>query len=180
MNKLIEGDRYRWTGGEKKAIVTVPQYRFMKAKRKSERGGIFSCFWRFRYKKWQRKYLSEVPSSVKMGPGVYIGHLGGILINKDVVIGKNVNILNGVLLGYSPARSGHAGGTPVIGDQVWIGTNAAIVGKVTIGDNVLIAPNAYVNFDMPSNSIVIGNPGKIIKSEHATEGYCNNLFWEKE
>lgn len=48
---------------------------------------------------------------------------------------------------------------------------------MTIGDNVLIAPNAYVNFDVPSNSIVIGNPGKIIENRpDATEGYCHNLF----
>lgn len=47
---------------------------------------------------------------------------------------------------------------------------------MTIGDNVLIAPNAYVNFDVPSNSIVIGNPGKIIPDRlDATEGYCHNL-----
>lgn len=40
-----------------------------------------------------------------------------------------------------------------------------------IGDDVLIAPNAYVNFDVPSHSVVVGNPGKIISRENATEGY---------
>lgn len=65
-------------------------------------------------------------------------------------------------------------GFPVIGDEVWIGTNAVIVGGITIGNNVLIAPNAYVNFDIPENSVVMGNPGKIYESENATEGYINN------
>ena len=46
-----------------------------------------------------------------------------------------------------------------------------IVGNITIGDDVLIAPNAYVNFDVPSHSVVVGNPGKIISRENATEGY---------
>ncbi len=46
-----------------------------------------------------------------------------------------------------------------------------IVGKIKIGNNVLIAANSYVNFDVPDNSIVIGNPGKIIHRENATEGY---------
>jgi len=64
-------------------------------------------------------------------------------------------------------------GTPNIGNKVWIGTNAVIVGKITIGDDVLIAPNAYVNFDVPSHSIVIGNPGKIHFRNNATEGYIN-------
>lgn len=64
-------------------------------------------------------------------------------------------------------------GTPVIGNEVWIGINAAIVGKVTIGDDVLIAPNSYVNCDVPSHSIVFGNPCTIKHRENATEGYIN-------
>lgn len=64
-------------------------------------------------------------------------------------------------------------GTPVIGNEVWIGINAAIVGKVTIGDDVLIAPNSYVNCDVPSHSIVFGNPCIIKHREDATEGYIN-------
>lgn len=64
-------------------------------------------------------------------------------------------------------------GAPVIGNEVWIGINAAIVGKVTIGDDVLIAPNSYVNCDVPSHSIVFGNPCIIRHRENATEGYIN-------
>lgn len=45
------------------------------------------------------------------------------------------------------------------------------MGKVKIGNDVLIAPGAYVNFDVPDHSIVIGNPGKIISKQNATEGY---------
>lgn len=47
---------------------------------------------------------------------------------------------------------------PTIGDEVWIGVNTTIVGKVTIGDDVLIAPNAFANCDIPSHSVVFGNP----------------------
>ena len=49
-----------------------------------------------------------------------------------------------------------------------------IVGKINIGNNVLIAPNAYVNFDIPDNSVVTGNPAKVYPNENATEGYINN------
>jgi serine O-acetyltransferase len=49
------------------------------------------------------------------------------------------------------------------------------VGKIVIGDNVLIAPNSYVNFDVPSHSIVIGNPAKIISRNNPTEGYINKI-----
>ena len=43
--------------------------------------------------------------------------------------------------------------------------NSIIIGNCKIGNNVLIAPGAFVNFDVPDNSIVIGNPGKIIQRE---------------
>jgi serine O-acetyltransferase len=49
-----------------------------------------------------------------------------------------------------------------------------IVGKITIGNNVLIAPGAYVNVDVPDNSIVIGNPATIKSREDATAGYIQN------
>lgn len=70
-------------------------------------------------------------------------------------------------------RIGGRQGAPVIGNEVWIGINAAIVGKITIGDDVLIAPNSYVNCDVPSHSIVFGNPCIIKHRENATEGYIN-------
>ncbi|MFY7814664.1 MAG: serine acetyltransferase, partial [Chryseobacterium taeanense] len=61
-----------------------------------------------------------------------------------------------------------------IGNNVWIGTNAVIVGGIVIEDDVLIAPGAYVNFNVPNNSIVIGNPGKIIPKENPCHNIINN------
>ncbi|MGR5875631.1 hypothetical protein ACT7DH_28005 [Bacillus pacificus] len=62
-----------------------------------------------------------------------------------------------------------------MGNKVWIGANSTVVGNVKIGDNVLIAPNTYVNFDVPSDSIVIGSPAKVIENKNATDGYVNNV-----
>jgi serine O-acetyltransferase len=53
------------------------------------------------------------------------------------------------------------------------GTNAVVVGGITIGNNVLIVPNSYVNFDVPPHSVVIGNPAKIIPTSNATKDYIN-------
>ena len=64
-------------------------------------------------------------------------------------------------------------GVPTIGNYVWIGINAVIVGKVNIGNDVLIAPNSYVNCDVPDHSIVFGNPCIIKHRDNATEGYVN-------
>lgn len=66
-----------------------------------------------------------------------------------------------------------AQGRPLIGDEAWIGVNAAIVGGIRVGSDVLIAPGAYVNCDVPDHSIVLGNPCRAIPCENATEGYIN-------
>lgn len=87
-------------------------------------------------------------------------------------LGNNVNIHRGVLIGQE--NRGARKGYPTIGNNVWIGINASIVGNVTIGDDVLIAPNTYVNCDVPSHSIVFGNPCIIRYKENATYGYVQN------
>ncbi|QHO91815.1 serine acetyltransferase [Actinomyces sp. 432] len=116
----------------------------------------------------------QIPWSTKIGPGFYIGHRGRIIINPATVIGSNCNIATGVTIGAIP--SGRRAGTPTIGDRVWIGTNAVIVGGITIGDDVLIAPGALVNIDVPSGATVIGNPGVIKEGRPCPPEYMQNLW----
>ena len=113
----------------------------------------------------------EISRVTQIGAGLYIGHAYNITINPDAILGKNINIHRGVLIGQT--NRGDRRGAPVIGNEVWIGINAAIVGNITIGDDVLIAPNSYVNCDVPSHSVVFGNPCIIKHRENATEGYVN-------
>lgn len=101
----------------------------------------------------------QIPPSTMIGEGLYIGHFGSIIVNPNAVIGKNFCIGAGTLIGNA---QGKKRGAPVIGDNVFMGRNAMIVGHVKIGNHVMIAPGAFVNFDVPDNSIVIGNPGQII------------------
>ena len=93
--------------------------------------------------KYKVKYMMDIPARVRIGKGLRIEHIGNIVINPNVIIGENVTLLNGVLIG-SQSR-GAREGTPTIGNSVWIGTNAIVVGKINIGNNVLIAPGAFVN-----------------------------------
>lgn len=108
-----------------------------------------------------------------IGEGLYLGHAFNITVNKNAIIGKNCNINKGVTIGQE--NRGKRKGAPTIGNEVWIGVNAVVVGNINIGDNVLIAPNSYVNCDIPSNSIVIGNPCRIKENLTATKDYINNL-----
>lgn len=117
-------------------------------------------------------YHTEISTGVKIGDGLYIGHPYGITINPSAVLGKNVNIHKGVTIGQE--NRGKRKGTPTIGDSVWIGINSTIIGKINIGNDVLIAPNTYVNCDIPSHSVVFGNPCIIKSKENATEDYINN------
>lgn len=133
---------------------------------------VSGIFWKFVLRHYQIKYGYQIYPETEIGEGFYLGHWGSLVINPKAKIGKNCNIAQGVTIGQQ--NRGKLQGFPTISDEVWIGANAVIVGGITIGSNVLIAPNSYVNFDVPANSVVVGNPGVIYPTESATEAYINN------
>lgn len=133
---------------------------------------ILSLYYRYRFHSLCEKHGVEISRLVSVGKGFYVGHPYNITINSRAVLGDNVNIHKGVTIGQE--NRGKRKGTPTIGSCVWIGVNSTIVGNIKIGDDVLIAPNSYVNCDVPSHSIVLGNPCTVIHRENATESYINN------
>ena len=166
-------DYYRMTGSRWKAnfksiinFVFMHNIRFMYWWRMAKQGSLFAKYKVFRY---SRKYGLEISLLSEIGNGFYLGHPYNITIGGNVKIGNNVNIHKGATVGAT--NRGRKAGSPVIGNNVFIGINSTIVGNISIGDDVLIAPNSYVNFDVPSHSVVIGNPGKIHLKENATNGY---------
>lgn len=154
----------------------IPKYqrKLHKYFRKSQscHQSALNIYYRFRFKLIKQRNGIEISYNTNIGKGFYIGHPYNITINEGAIIGENCNIHKGVVIGQE--NRGKRKGTPVIGDYVWIGINAAIVGHVHIGNDVLIAPNAYVNCDVPDHSIVFGNPCVIKHKEGATQGYINN------
>lgn len=181
MLDIVKSDLHRYTNKEYSVssflgALRIPGFRYLFFLRKAAVTKTKSIPWFF-YRMIQRKYSYkfgyQIPYSTKIGEGFFIGHFGTIVVNDKTVIGKNCNISPGVTIGQ--ANRGRLTGVPVIGDRVWMGTNCLIVGKVHIGNDVLIAPGAFVNFDVPDHSMVIGNPGKIIPKESATAGYIENI-----
>jgi serine O-acetyltransferase len=178
MNKLIQADLYRYNGfsgirGFFKGLQ-YPGFRytwFLRKTASTSKYSPFGIFYRIMLSHYKYKYGFQIPATTIIGKGFFIGHFGTIVINSKAIIGDNCNFSHGVTIGK--ANRGKAKGVPVLGDRVWVGTGAVIVGNVKIGSDVLIAPNAYVNFDVPSHSIVLGNPGKIIERQNPTEGYIN-------
>ncbi len=110
--------------------------------------------WRLRSLAFQTGFQID-PGSV--GKGLMIYHFGSIVINRQAKIGDNVILYPGIVIGAKP------NGIPVIGHHVMVGAGAKVLGGVTIGNNVTIAPNAVVVKDVPDNAIVAGIPAKIIK-----------------
>ncbi len=174
----IDCDLFRYTG--KSDLMTkikafrIPGFKFMYFFRKAssfKKYSVQALFFRIFYSRYFYKYGFQIELNTKIGAGFYIGHFGNVVISPHSVIGKNCNISHCVTIGKT--NRGEKAGAPMIGNEVWIGTGTVIVGKIKIGNNVLIAPNSFVNFDVPDNSLVIGNPARIIHKEHATEGYIN-------
>lgn len=109
------------------------------------------------------KYGISIPYSIKIGSGFVIGHFGGIVVNNKAVIGKNCTITQGVTVGK--ANRGRNKGYPTIGDNVYIGPGAKVIGNVRVGDNVAIGANCVVTRDVPDNAVVAGVPGEVISYE---------------
>ena len=159
----------------KERLSLPPQLKYLILWRKAafyyKKGGFLRKWYGLLLDRAQEKTQITLPRETEAGPGLYIGHYGRLIVSPDAKIGKNVNLSTGITIGA--ANRGSKKGAPVIGDEVWIGTNAVIVGHVTIGNDVMIAPGAFVNFDVPAHSVVVGNPGVIHAKENATEGYIN-------
>lgn len=149
-------------GYEWKYIVLYRKYQ-------ANKNTVWRKYFRYKLHKLENKTGFSLEYNTSIGEGLIIGHWGKIVINRDVKFGKNMFITHGVTIGRD--IRGKRAGVPTFGDRVCIRTNSTVVGKVIIGNDVLIAPNTFVNFDVPDHSIVIGNPAKIIHRDNATEGH---------
>jgi len=132
-------------------------------------------FARIMLHRYEFKYGISIPFATDIGNGLTIGHFGGIVVNERVRIGNNCNISHGVTLGKT--NRGNRNGYPQIGDNVYIGPGAKIIGGIRIGNNVAIGANCVVTRDVPDNSVVIGIPGRVI-SQDGSVGYINFVDYE--
>lgn len=168
--ELFEGDMKRYGARPDGYVKRLIRY-FRRAQ--TARGKLPQLLYRALYRAHSSKHGMEIPWDTKIGRGLYLGHVYNITVNHGAEIGENCNIHKGAVIGQT--NRGELKGVPKIGDRVWIGVNAAVVGGITIGDDVLIAPNSFVNRDVPAHSVVFGNPCVIKPAEHATEGYINRM-----
>lgn len=157
----------------------MPQFQKYYRKAQAATFPPLRLLYRVLFRLTRNSHLVDLSIDCDIGGGLYLGHPHCITINPSARIGQNVNIHKGVTIGQE--NRGARKGVPTIGNNVWIGVNATIVGNIIIGDDVLIAPNTYVNCNIPSHCVVLGNPCQIKPNAHATEGYVNRTvpFYEQ-
>jgi serine O-acetyltransferase len=110
--------------------------------------------------KTARKTGIEIHPGAQIGEGLFIDHGHGVVIGETAIIGDNVTLYQGVTLGGTGKESGKR--HPTVGNNVMIGAGAKVLGSFTIGDNCKIGAGSVVLEDVPSNSTVVGVPGRIV------------------
>ena len=109
---------------------------------------------------WENTTCEIAAAKAEIGPGFYIGHFGCIFVSTKARVGSMCNISPGCTIGV--AGRGPDRGAPTVGDRVYIGNGAKILGKIRVGNDVAIGANAVVTKDVPDEAVVAGVPAKII------------------
>jgi len=123
-------------------------------------------FYPFIYKFLEAVMQMRLDPSAEIGPGLYISHSGGVHIHPDVVIGPNCNLTHNVTIGTSAMGRP---GVPRIGDDVYIGTGATLIGDIKVGSGAKIAANTLVMNNVPSGATVMGVPGRVMMRSQPKE-----------
>lgn len=102
----------------------------------------------------------EIHPGAKIGQGFFIDHGSGVVIGETTEVGDNVTLYQGVTLGGTGKEKGKR--HPTIGNNVVIGTGAKILGSLKVGDNVKIGAGSVVIKSVPSDTTVVGVPGRVV------------------
>ena len=166
MNQLFKMDYERFTPHKYKFLPALIRrirnhglnFLYFGRKYQLAKNGVAKRYFLRKIKKHARKYGLEIYFT-NVGGGLKLLHPYNITVNSLAKIGENVTLFKGCVIGE--IVSGEKAGYPTICDGCTIYANAVVVGNITIGENSEIAAGAFVNFDVPPNSVVIGNPGII-------------------
>ena len=132
------------------------------------------CFHRLAHAIWRRGWTTsarllshvarfltgiEIHPAATLGPGLFIDHGMGVVIGETAEVGENVTLLQGVTLGGTSLRRGKR--HPTLGNNVVVGAGAKIIGAFKIGDGSRIGAGSVVVREVPTNSVVVGVPGRV-------------------
>lgn len=179
MNSDFKADYYRNTGEQWRArdcfkLLFYPNLRYLYYLRKAQniKNRLIRAPFELLRKHLSRRLGTNILPQTKIAPGLRLIHPTGITVSIESKLGKNINLYKGCTIGWA---EGKHRGAPTLGNNVQVGINSTVVGGITIGDDVLIAPNTFINTDVDSHNIVIGNPAKVISKQNATKDYVDFL-----
>lgn len=140
------------------------------------KSGIYTSF----YIDYFNKKSSYIGINSKFKNIPYFPHgFYGVFISNEASIGKNAVIFQGVTIGSNTLEDTKTSGSPTIGDNVYIGAGAKIIGNVKIGNNVRIGANAIVVTDIEDNSVVVLNKPRIIKKKNMDNRFIRKINNDK-
>ena len=115
----------------------------------------------------------EIHPGAQIGRRFFIDHGMGVVIGETTIVGDDVLLYKGVVLGGTSleAKKRH----PTIGDNVVVGTNAIVLGDITIGENCKIGAGSVVTKPAPPNSTIVGIPGKTLQSIKEENKHIHDL-----
>ena len=122
---------------------------------------IGMCFYKLKWHQMGVKFGISIAPNV-CGKGLSIAHINCININQNASVGDNCRIHEGVTIGASGGSS-----APSIGKNVFLGSGCKVMGNVNVPNNCVVGANAVVVKDVPSHSIVVGVPAKVIKTRNS-------------
>ena len=106
-----------------------------------------------------------MPVSADIGPGFHITHSGYVVVGSRAKIGSNCTLAHGVTIGHAGGGEKGLVGCPTIGDRVYIGPGAIVIGPITVGDDALIGVGAVVTKSVPPRGVVAGNPARLLSRD---------------
>ncbi|MBU3114799.1 serine O-acetyltransferase [Clostridium lacusfryxellense] len=157
-------------------IFTMRMCQYLNEKSSMLNKFLLNCF-RVLHKMVCNKAGIEFSWQTSIGPGFCLTHGWGTVINFNAVIGSNVTIFKGVIIGtkHKIQENGERlEEYPTIKDNVWIGANSVIIGNVTIGEGAIIAPLSMIYKNVGAHTAVGCNPQKILK-ENIIEDVFNKF-----
>ena len=106
----------------------------------------------------------EIHPGARIGRGFFIDHGAGVVIGETAVVGEHCVIFHNVTLGGTGKHHGQR--HPMVGDHVFIGTGATLLGPIRVGDDARVGAGAFViNRDVPPGCTVVGSPARIVKRD---------------
>lgn len=115
----------------------------------------------------------ELPVTAQIGPRLRLYHPHGIVISPHCTLGSDCHLRHNVTVGNRVDRDGNEIGVATLGDHVELGAGCAVIGDLHVGDHARVGALAVVLKSVPAWSVVVGNPGRVVRVEEPEPGEPN-------